>query len=227
MNVLRTDWTFKRRKCYLRDEQSGELSWCGVIMATLNACKRNNKIPKTPESRPSAPWFLRLLQSKIPLHRGPHSTRMTGPNLRRLEFYSVGVYVVKKWKFVASDTRWFWGRLKGSKIRQWRSFSDFQGLFGRKKWTFNLDLAKAAKIECHPAKIERAQMVPRTPSRKGPTGLKLVSMSLLGGHFGWVFRVPNGRQSRNYWWSLSHWTEMGRAAMWFLGHQWRSETTLH
>ena len=100
MNVLRTDWTFKRRKCYLRDEQSGELSWCGVIMATLNACKRNNKIPKTPESRPSAPWFLRLLQSKIPLHRGPHSTRMTGPNLRRLEFYSVGVYIVKKWKFV-------------------------------------------------------------------------------------------------------------------------------
>ena len=119
------------------------------------------------------------------------------------------------------------GGIAAPKIRQWRSNFDFQGLFGRKKWTFNLDLAKAAKIECHPAKIERAQMVPRTPSRKGPTGLKLVSMSLLGGHFGWVFRVPNGRQSRNNWWSLSHWTEMGRAAMWFLGHQWRSETTLH
>ena len=60
-------------------------------------------------------------------------------------------------------------------------------------------LAQAAKIECHPAKIERAQMVPGTASRKGPTGLKLASMSLLWGHFGWVFRPPNGRQSRDYW----------------------------
>ena len=160
MNVLRTDWTFKRRKCYLRDEQSGELSWCGVIMATHNACKRNNKIPKTPESRPSAPWFLRLLQSKIPLHRGPHSTRMTGPNLRRLEFYSVGVYVVKKSKFVASDTRWFWCwnlprvDFDGGSIycKNPRKTLTEQLLRGRdvwsspKKWILNPYLADFAKV---------------------------------------------------------------------------------